>query len=219
MNELQLFTVKRAKRMLTSTALILLIFYFCFGLLGLKVNQFSTNKDNESNIIHLANIIYNSNAKSGFIFFCLEFINICIALISLYNASHSIYDFYYSMQLFIEAELETESNKGSWKDKKSKMHNKWKYPELWSIVTLIIVGFVVFFFNKSISVALVLSGGICAAFLCYVLPCFGFICVFNQEKKMFIFFVYFVIGVLGITGVVITVVELYEIIFHIYKEV
>ena len=216
MNELHLFTVKRAKKMLTITPCILFLFHTIFGMVGLNANLFDMNNNTK---YPLATIIYRKNCiKYGPLFICLNVINAIIAVVCLYNASYSIYDFIYSLQLFDINKKETDLNKRKNVENNSQeIHYNKKQLALiifWEVLILIACGSAVFLFEKSINIALALSGGICAVFLCYVLPCVGYIRVTSGDKKVRLALVYCVTIVLGIIGIGVTGFELYKIIFH-----
>lgn len=217
MNDLKLFTMKRAKRMIVSTSLIQFVFYLLFGLFAFLTTKYNVNPTNNNNNFLLF-FICNPNITSSHnvvLFYIIQLFKFLIALICVYNSSITINEFYNTIKtqnslqsttLNTSYELIKYQNENNTNLKENISKNNSIVLKLFCVLILIVINIIILFTDDdSIHLAFTFSGGLCAGIICYVFPCVGFLLVFKYEKHIFKCFVVVVMCTLGVISVGITV--------------
>ena len=217
MNDLQLFTMKRAKKMIVSTSLIQFVFYLLFGLFAFFTTKYNVNPTNKIKINFLF-FICNPNITSTYnvvLFYIIQLFKFLIALISVYNSSITIYEFYNTIKtqnsfqsnaLNTSYELVKYQNENNTNLKENISKNNSIVLKLFCVLILIVINIIILFTDDdSIHLAFTFSGGFCAGTICYVFPCVGFLLVFKYEKHIFKCFVVVVMCTLGVISIGITI--------------
>ena len=217
MNDLQLFTMKRAKKMIVSTSLIQFVFYLLFGLFAFLTTKYNVNTTNYNNNFLLF-FIYNSNITTSHnvvLFYIIQLFKFLIALICVYNSSITIYEFYNTIKtqnsfqsntLNTSYELVKYQNENNTNLKENISKNNSIILKFFCVLILVVINIIILFTDDdSIHLAFTFSGGFCAGIICYVIPCVGFLLVFKYEKHIFKCFVVVVMCTLGVISIGITV--------------
>ena len=216
MNELQLFTMKRAKKMLVSTSLIQFVFYLLFGLLAFLTTQYNNINDaTHFPVFFICNPNLTS-LRSVVLYYIIQLFKFLIALICVYNSSITLYELYVTIKTHSSLQINNTSLNNSYELVKyqNEQSNNVNNPisknnntlfKFFCVVILIVINVIILFKDDSIHLAFTFSGGFCAGIICYVFPCVGYLLVFKYEKHLFKCFVVVVMCILGLIGIGITI--------------
>ena len=216
MGDLNMFTMKRGKKVFLHTTIIQFFFYIVFGILGMFANQFNSQQFNPL-VIVIKHCEHNSTYYVG------VFISCVVGLLCEFNVSHSITQFFENTKRSNETDkniltqlVNTDINNILYKDQIKSTTESKREEQIQLLIKIIenfFVHLVFFMVNQHIDIFFGFVGGICSSALCYVIPV---ICYLSVEKnlkilpKIFILFVASVMSVLGLSVTTVSVIQLFK---------
>ena len=215
MGDLNMFTMKRGKKVFLHTTIIQFFFYIFFGIFAMFSNQFNSQNFNPL-VIVIKHCQHNPPYYVNVIISCI------VGLLCEFNVSHSITQFFENTKTSNDSDkniltqlVNTDINNILYKDQ-IKSTTETKREEqiqlLIKIIECFFVHLVFFVINQQIDIFFGFVGGICSSALCYVIPVICYLSVDKNLKivpKIFILFVATVMSILGLTVTTISVLQLF----------
>lgn len=214
MGNLNMFTMKRGKKVFLHTTIIQFFFYIFFGILALLANQFNNQQFNPL-VIVIKHCQHNPPYYVNIAISCI------VGLLCEFNVSHSITQFFENTKTtnndnnMISQLVNTDINNILYKEQSKSTTEKKREEQIQLLIKIIECFFVhlIFFVVKQyIDFFFGFVGGICTSALCYVIPVICYLSVDKQIKivpKVFIVFVATVMSILGVSVSTISVIQLF----------
>lgn len=230
MKNLNMFTMKRGKKLFLYTTIVQFFYYVVFGIVGLLANIFCK----PLNFYPIAIIAYQCKQFTISYYINLFFKGL-IAILCEFNVSHSIIQFFDSTKSkqvndipqvdgtdikkegknideneekdnnnpLIAIEDKNEDDSSDIIEKRNKLVQK---------IIIIGVGFcanlIFYFLRNQIDVIFGVVGGICTTFLCYIIPVYCFMRIDKNIKIILKAFIVFAVTAMSIIGMFATVVSI-----------
>lgn len=232
MGDLNMFTMKRGKKLFLNTTIVQFFYYVIFGIMALLTNIFYNPSS-----YPIAIIAYQCE-QFTVVYYINLFFKGCIAIFCEFNMSHSIIQFFDNtkknptninyIQPIIHKTPKKKKGKNTDENEEIERINpliviEEKDENIISdmnekrnklIQKLIIIGegffanIIFYFLRNQIDLIFGIVGGICTTILCYIIPVYCFMTIDKNIKLIQKVFILFAVTVISIIGIFVTIVSI-----------
>lgn len=225
MKNLNMFTMKRGKKLFLYTTIVQFFYYVVFGIVGLLSNIFCK----EPNFYPIAIIAYQCKQFTVSYYINLFFKG-CIAILCEFNMSHSIIQFFDSTKSKQVNDYQMHGtdikNEGKKIEENEERDNSNPLITIEDGVSginekrnkvvqkIIIIGegffanLIFYFLRNQIDLIFGIVGGICTIILCYIVPVYCFMTIDKNNKIILKAFIVFAVIIMSIIGMFATIVSI-----------